>query len=158
MQLMKNKTMAVWLTFLAGPLGLHRVYLYGFSDPLGWVLPIPTAVGWYGVQRALELGQDDQTSWLLIPLLGFVIAACALNAIVYGLKPIEKWNSQFNPDMELEMPSGQTNWLTVFGIATSLLLGTTVLMASIVFSFQRYFEHQIEEARVISQGVEKMKP
>ena len=62
------------------------------------------------------------------------------------------------PDMELEMPSGQTNWLTVFGIATSLLLGTTVLMASIVFSFQRYFEHQIEEARVISQGVEKMKP
>jgi hypothetical protein len=158
MQLMKNKTMAVWLTFLAGPLGLHRFYLYGFSDPLGWVLPIPTAVGWYGVQRALELGQDDQTSWLLIPLLGFVIAACALNAIVYGLKPIEKWNSQFNPDMELEMPSGQTNWLTVFGIATSLLLGTTVLMASIVFSFQRYFEHQIEEARVISQGVEKMKP
>ena len=27
----------------------------------------------------------------------------------------------------------------------------TVLMASIVFSFQRYFEHQIEEARAISQ-------
>jgi hypothetical protein len=33
----------------------------------------------------------------------------------------------------------------------SLLLGATVLMSSIVFSFQRYFEYQIEEARKISQ-------
>ena len=27
----------------------------------------------------------------------------------------------------------------------ALLIGTTVLMASIAFSFQRYFEYQIEE-------------
>jgi heme exporter protein CcmB len=33
----------------------------------------------------------------------------------------------------------------------SLLIGTTVLMSSIVFSFQHYFEFQIEEARKISQ-------
>jgi len=32
-----------------------------------------------------------------------------------------------------------------------LLLGTTVLMSSIVYSIQRYFEVQIEEARQISQ-------
>jgi hypothetical protein len=31
-------------------------------------------------------------------------------------------------------------------------MGTTILMASIVFSFQRYFEFQIEEAKAISQG------
>jgi hypothetical protein len=37
-------------------------------------------------------------------------------------------------------------------------LGTTVLMASIVFSFQRYFESQIEQAKAISQGTEKAKP
>jgi hypothetical protein len=30
-------------------------------------------------------------------------------------------------------------------------MGTTVLMSSIVFSFQRYFEYQIEQARLISQ-------
>jgi hypothetical protein len=35
-------------------------------------------------------------------------------------------------------------------------MGTTVLMASIVFSFQRYFEHQIEAARAISQGTERV--
>jgi hypothetical protein len=35
-----------------------------------------------------------------------------------------------------------------------LLMGTTILMASIVFSFQRYFEFQIEAARAISQPSE----
>jgi len=156
MRLMKNKTFAVWLTFFGGPIGLHRFYLKGFTDPLGWLLPVPTALGWYGVQRALELGQDDATSWVLIPLLGFTIAGCALNAIVYGLMSMVQWNSKFNQDSE--SPSGQTNWLTIFGLATALLLGTTVLMASIVFSFQRYFENQIEEAKAISQVPEKTKP
>lgn len=156
MRLMKNKTFAVWLTFFGGPIGLHRFYLKGFTDPLGWLLPVPTALGWYGVQRALELGQDDATSWVLIPLLGFTIAGCALNAIVYGLMSMVQWNSKFNQDSE--SPSGQTNWLTIFGLATALLLGTTVLMASIVFSFQRYFENQIEEAKAISQVPEKIKP
>jgi hypothetical protein len=117
---------------------------------------VPTALGWYGVQRALELGQDDVTSWALIPLLGFTIAGCALNAIIYGLMSKEQWNSKFNQDAE--SPYGQTNWLTIFGLATSLLLGTTVLMASIVFSFQRYFENQIEQAKAISQVPEKTKP
>ena len=31
------------------------------------------------------------------------------------------------------------------------LVGTTVLMSSIAFSFQRFFEYQIEEGRRISQ-------
>jgi hypothetical protein len=31
------------------------------------------------------------------------------------------------------------------------MLGATVLMASIAYSFQHYFEYQVEEARKISQ-------
>lgn len=154
MQAMKNKTFAVWLTFLGGPLGLHRFYLIGFHDILGWLCIIPSAMGWYGIQRALELGQDDPTSWVLIPMLGFTIAACALNAIVFGLMPIEKWNAKFNSDQAADCESGQSNWFTIFGVASALLLGTTVLMASIVFSIQRYFENQIEEARAISQNLD----
>jgi hypothetical protein len=41
--------------------------------------------------------------------------------------------------------------LTIGAIVCSLLIGATVLMSSIVFSFQRYFEYQIEEAQKISQ-------
>jgi hypothetical protein len=64
---------------------------------LGWLLPIPTALGLYGIQRVQQLGQDDHYSWVLIPLLGFTIAGCALQAILYGLMAPEKWNARFNP-------------------------------------------------------------
>ncbi len=37
------------------------------------------------------------------------------------------------------------------GIALSLMVGAGMLMASLAFSFQHYFEYQIEEARKISQ-------
>jgi hypothetical protein len=148
---MKNKTLATWLAFWGGPLGLHRFYLYGFKDMLAWLLPIPTAMGLYGLERVAQFGQDDTLSWVLIPLLGFTLAGCAMNAIIYGLTSLEKWNTRFNPQADSLAPAGRTKWLTVIGIVTALLMGTTVLMASLVFSFQRYFEYQIEAARLISQ-------
>lgn len=147
----KNKTIAAWLAFLGGPLGLHRFYLYGLWDWMGWLLPIPTALGIHGMQRVQQLGQDDQLSWLLIPLLGFTIAGCALTAIVYGLSTAPKWNAQFNAALEPEAKPGQTNWLTVGAIVFSLMVGAAILMASLVFSFQRYFEYQVEASRLISQ-------
>lgn len=147
----KNKTVAAWLAFLGGPLGLHRFYLHGLADLPGWLLPIPTALGIYGIQRVQQFGQDDHYSWMLIPLLGFVVAGCALLAILYGLMTPEKWNARFNPQCEPDAAPGRTSWLTIFAVAASLMIGTAVLMASIAFSFQRYFEYQIEEARKISQ-------
>jgi hypothetical protein len=148
---MKNKTLAAWLTLFGGPLGLHRFYLRGLGDSLGWLLPIPTALGLYGIERVKQFGLDDQFSWLLIPLLGFTVAGCALTAIVYGLMTPERWNAKFNPSAQADDASGQTQWLTIGAVVLSLLLGATALMSSIVFSFQRYFEYQIEEARKISQ-------
>ena len=148
---MKNKTLATWLTFLGGPLGLHRFYLRGFGDWLGWLLPIPTALGVYGIERVQQYGLDDPWSWLLIPILGFTFACCALTAIVYGLMSPEKWNARYNPQAAPGATAGRTNWLTVFGVATSLLVGTGVLMAAIAFSFEHYFEYQIDEARKMSQ-------
>ena len=148
---MKNKTLATWLTFWGGPLGLHRFYLKGMTDPLGWLLPIPTALGVYGLERVQAYGQDDMLSWCLIPLLGFNIAACALNAIVFGLMSAEGWNQRFNPEAPTDHSAGHTHWLTIGGVAIALLVGTAILMSSIVFSLQRYFEYQIREAQTLSQ-------
>ena len=120
------------------------------NDWLAWLLPIPTALGLYGILRVQSNGLDDPWAWILIPLLGFTIAGCALTAIIYGLMTPEKWNARFNPMASADAVSGHTNWFTVGAIALSLLIGTTVLLSSIVFSFQRYFEYQIEEARKIS--------
>ena len=144
---MKNKTIALWVTFLLGPLGLHRVYLKGRMDAVGWLLPVSTLIGVYGVYRARDVGLDDTLSWLLIPFLGFVIAGCALNAIVYGLVDAEAWNRRFNPQVDVNAPQGQTGWWTVVGMATALLIGATVLLSTIAFSFQRYFEYEQEESK-----------
>lgn len=148
---MKNKTTAAWLSFFGGPLGLHRFYLNGMGDVWGWLLPLPTALGLYGIERVQQFGVDDHWSWVLIPLLGFTIAGCAITAIVYGLMTPEKWNARFNANLPLDAKPGQTSWLTIGAIVVALLFGTTALMSSIAFSFQRYFEYQIEEARKISQ-------
>ena len=144
---MKNKTTAAWLAFIAGPLGLHRFYLYGKSDLTGWLLPIPTALGIFGIERVAQNGVDDMLSWILIPMLGFTFAGCALTAIVYGLTSSTKWNMRFNSVEEQDATAGTTNWLTIGAVVTALLIGTTVFMASITFSIQRYFEFQVEDSR-----------
>ena len=148
---MKNKTLAAWLAFIGGPLGLHRFYLHGKADLLGWLLPIPSALGLYGIARIQRYGLDDQWSWVLVPMLGFTFAGCALMAIIYGLMTPEKWNARFNPQATPQSTSGDTSWFTIAAVVLALLVGTGVLMASIAFSFQRYFEYQVEEGRKISQ-------
>lgn len=148
---MKNKTLATWLTFLGGPLGLHRFYLFGFNDGLGWLLPIPTVLGWYGLERMRRYGVDDPVSWVLMPLLGFSIAGSALMAIVYGLMTTEKWNAKFNPAAPIDAQAGQTSWLTIGALALSLMIGCTALLSGIALGFQHYFEYQIEEGRKLSQ-------
>lgn len=148
---MKNKTTAAWLAFLGGPLGLHCFYLRGWDYLPGWLLPIPTALGLYGIERIRMFGLDDMWSWLLVPLLGFTIAGCALTAIVFGLMTPEKWNARYNRAAPSDALPGHTGWLTIGAVVLALFFGSTILMASIVFSFQRYFEFQIEEGRKISQ-------
>jgi hypothetical protein len=147
----KNKTIATWLAFVAGPLGLHRLYLHGLGDAWAWLHPIPTALGIYGIQRAQQFGLDDKLSWVFVPFFGFTIAATCLTAIYYGLQAPEKWNAKHNPNIQAEAAPGRSNWFTVIAIVLSLLLGATALMSSIVYSFQHYFEYQIEEGRKISQ-------
>jgi hypothetical protein len=86
-----------------------------------------------------------------VPLLGFTIAATCLTGIYYGLQTPEKWNAKHNPQLEPEAAPGRSNWFTIIAIVFSLLFGATALMSSIVYSFQRYFEYQIEEGRKIAQ-------
>ena len=147
-QLMKNKTIAVWLTLLAGPLGLHRLYLHRRFDAISWMQLLPTLVGAYGLLRARGIGVDDHMSWLLIPWIGLSAAAAALTAIVYGLMETEKWNARFNPEGTPADTAGASGWLTITGVVTALLMGATVLLSSLAFSFQRYFEYQAEDASV----------
>ncbi|MDO9236634.1 MAG: hypothetical protein Q7U28_11485 [Aquabacterium sp.] len=147
----KSKTVATWAALVGGPTGLHRFYLYGFGDLLGWLHPIPTLIGAYGANRMAELGQDDMLGGVLMPVLGFMLAYTMLQAILYGLTPDEKWHARYNPTLTDSSTAPASGWPAVIGVVLSLLMGATILMATIAFSGQRYFESQIEEAQKISQ-------
>lgn len=134
-----SKTLASWVAMLGGALGLHRFYLHGFGDRWGWLHPVPTLLGLYGVLRMRALGVDDRLAWLLIPLLGLMISAGMLTAIIYGLMPDEKWNARHNP----AGPEHRTGWLTIIGVALALLIGGGVLMATIAFTAEHYFVWQL---------------
>lgn len=150
----KSKTLATWAALLGGPMGLHRFYLYGLSDWVGWLHPIPTLLGLWGIQRVQNFGQDDMLSWMLIPLLGFTMAVTMLHAIVYGLMPDERWHTRHNAELLKDTPAEQlpgSGWATVIGVGLALMIGATVLMATIAFSGQRYFEYQVQEGLKLSQ-------
>ena len=134
---MKHKAAATWLALTTGVFGGHRFYLYGLTDRWAWLFPLPTLLGLLGLRRMEQLGQDDRLAWLLIPLLGVTVVAALVGGIVYGLTPDERWNARFNPGAP-----ARSGWLAVIGVVASVFIGGTVLMATIAFSAQRYFEAQ----------------
>ncbi|MFY8116911.1 MAG: hypothetical protein ACOVLH_03835 [Roseateles sp.] len=144
----KSKTVSTWLALLLGSLGLHRFYLYGLKDLWGWLHIPPTLLGLQGLHRMETLGQDDRLSWLLMPMLGLSLAAAMLSAIIYGLTPDEKWQEQHNPGL----PGRPSGWGAIIGVVLSLLIGGAVLMSTIAFSAQRYFELQAETAASASDA------
>jgi hypothetical protein len=143
----KSKTLATWLALLGGSLGLHRLYLNGARDALGWLHLVPTLAGLVGVRRMLELGQDDRVAWLLLPLLGLMLTQGALCAILYGLLPDERWDARHNPGAAVHA----TGWGPVLGVIAALIVGATALMSTVAFSGQRYFESLVEEGHKSSQ-------
>jgi hypothetical protein len=132
----RSKMLATWLAILGGSLGLHRFYLHGLGDRWGWLYPLPTLAGAYGVWRMRELGVDDRLGGVLVPLLGATLAAAMLSAIVYGLTDDVRWAARHGHP---GTPPG-AGWPTIAGVVLALALGATVTMATIAFAAQQYFE------------------
>lgn len=134
----RSKTATTWITFLFGSIGLHRFYLHGWRDPWGWLYIWPTLVGVYGVLRIREIGLDDRLSWVLIPVLGLMLSATMLRAILYGLMSDEAWHARF-PDG----PMRESGLLNVIGLLVTMFVGSIVLISTIAFGAQCFFEYQM---------------
>ena len=143
----RSKTLAAWLAMLGGTLGLHRFYLHGLRDLWGWALLPLTLLGLLGLDRMNELGQDDRLATVLTPLLGVSISVAMFSAIFIALTPDEKWDARFNP----AGPPSATGWGPVLAAITGLLIGGGVLMGTITYSIQKFFEWQLEADR-LTQG------
>jgi len=140
----RSKTAATWLGVMAGALGAQRFYLHGPRDALAWLHLPPTLLGLWGAWRMQVLGQDDRLAWLLIPLLGVMLSVAMLAAIVSALTPDARWDERHNPGL----PPRSTRWGPVLGAAVALLAGGIVLMSTIAFAGQRFFEWQQATAAV----------
>jgi hypothetical protein len=138
--MVRSKTLATWLALLGGTLGLHRLYLKGLGNVPGWLHLLPTTLGLYGLERWRELGQNDSLAWWLLPLLGLMIAQAMLHAIVYGLTSDEKWAARWR------QPVQASGWAAVLAVIAALLIGATVLMSTIAFGVQKFFEWELGPA------------
>jgi TM2 domain-containing membrane protein YozV len=144
----RSKTLTAALAFLLGSLGAHRFYLYDSRDAFGWAHIAGTLAGIPGVLLLVASSRMSAVGWLLaIPgavslLVGF------LAAIVYGLRPDQKWDAQFNAKSGKRSDSG---WAVVFIVIFSLFIGAMLLMVGLALAFQTYFESQIGTTKSLSQ-------
>jgi hypothetical protein len=99
-----------------------------------------TLIGVFGVERMSWFGQDDRLAWLLIPLLGLMLSQAMLCAIVYALMPDERWDARHNPGQ----PVRATRWGAVLAAVAALAIGGVILIGTIAFSVQKFFEWQLE--------------
>jgi hypothetical protein len=143
----RSKTLAAWLALAGGTLGLHRFYLFGRRDIWAWLHPWPTVLGLVGVQRLRSVGQDDAWAWMLIPVLGLMISQAMLAAIVIALTADATWDARHNPNLAAQ----PTGWGPVFPAALALLLGGAVLMGTIAYGGQKFFEWQLTNEPVPPQ-------
>lgn len=87
----KNKTLATFLAFLTGGIGLHRFYLRGMHDPWGWVHFSTLLVS--GIAMRIW---PEQPLMFTAGLLVLSALAGFLEALVIGLTPDEKWDEVYN--------------------------------------------------------------
>ena len=135
----RSKTLTALLAFLLGSLGAHRFYLRGWRDVFAWAHFIATALGVRGVMLLAATERTSTLGWALAVPGAISLLAAFLAAIVYGLRPDQKWDAQFNAGHTKRSRSG---WGVVFVVIFSLFIGALLLMSGLALSFQTYFEAQ----------------
>lgn len=135
----RSKTITALLAFLFGSVGAHRFYLNGWRDVFGWAHLLGMALGLPGVMLLVGTERTSALGWALALPGAVSVLAAFLAAIVYGLRPDQKWDAQFNA---AQTRRSRTGWGVVFVVIFSLFIGAMLLMAGLAVTFQTYFESQ----------------
>lgn len=143
----KSKLITVALSFLLGSLGAHRFYLNGLRDIFGWAHLLATAAGAIGVTSLILGAGSTPLNWCFAVAGGVSLIGAFLTAIVFGLRPDEKWDARYN----VQGTPTRSGWPVVILLILSLMIGTGLLMAGLAISFQTFFESQVEAAKALSQ-------
>jgi TM2 domain-containing membrane protein YozV len=128
----RHKAIAALLAFALGGLGIHRIYL---GQPRWW---LPLAVTLVTLPLLFGVRNWYQTPAffvLMVPVIaGFI------EALVLALMPDAKFDARFNPGATR---ANQSGWDAVLVAIVTLMVGTTILMTTIVLLFQTWFEHTL---------------
>ena len=138
-QSFKSKTVTAALAFVLGWAGIHRFYLRGAADRFGWLHLAGSALGLVGAWLMWTSSRTSIAGWGLTAVGCISVLAGFLAAIVYGLRPDERWDAKFNPGSTRRSESG---WTVVLIVMLALFIGAGYLMAGLAFTFQTYFESQ----------------
>jgi hypothetical protein len=144
----KNKLLFCALGLFFPSTGFNVFYLKGLGSPWAWLQMVSLFAGILGWKL---LGASDMSSalgWILAAI-GFIsLEASLLTTIVFGLRPDEKWDAQFNANSGQKSESG---WLVILCVIASLMIGAAVLMIGLAIAFEQHFLSQFEAAKKISQ-------
>ena len=144
----KNKLLFCALGLLAPGTGLNVFYLKGLLDIWAWLHMVGLFSGILGWKLLGASGMSSALGWFLAAY-GFIsLMASWLTTIVFGLRPDEKWDAQFNANSTQKSDSG---WLVILCVILSLMIGAAFMMIGLAIAFEQHFLSQFEEARKISQ-------
>jgi hypothetical protein len=130
--------------------GLNCFYLQGIKSFWAWtqlLALIGGVIGWGLLKDAHFLSAPG---WVLLTFGFIALEASWLTTITFGLRPDEKWDAQFNPDIA-EQDRSQSGWLVILTVIFSLVLGAGVMMTFLAIAFEQFFISQLQEARKLSQ-------
>lgn len=126
-----NKTATTLLASLFGGIGIHRFYMYGRKDVIGWLhlLSLPlSAVAIFLFSNAQPLFAG--ILFILSVLSGF------LEALVIGLTPDDKWDAGHNPASGKKSDS---HWILAVILVLTLGVGAMSVIALMARSFDLLF-------------------
>jgi len=135
--------------FLPGT-GFNCFYLLGIKSFWGWIQLTSLITGILGFLLLNTSPESSAAAWVLI-VLGFIaLEASWLSTIVFGLRPDEKWDAQFNASFQGKQKT-ESGWPVVICVILSLVIGAGAMMSFLAIGFEQFFIYQIEEAKKLSQ-------
>jgi hypothetical protein len=131
-------------------MGLNCFYLQGIKSFWGWAQLVAFIGGIAGWLILKDTQFHSAPGWILITFGFITLEASWLTTIAFGLRADEKWDAQFNPNLD---PSRATKsgWPVVLTVIFSLVFGAAVMMTFLAIAFEQFFISQLLEARKLSQ-------
>ena len=144
----KSKLLFCFFSTFLPSSGLHWLYLKGTRCPWFYIHLLCLALGMWGF-ITIDLNKTNSVlAWIAVAIGLVGILASWMTSLVYGLRPDDRWDAQFNTHSQQKSESG---WLVVGCVVFSLMLGAFDLMASVTITLEQVFISQVEAARQLSQ-------